>query len=276
MKPLKLLSAAVLAGATLMSMQVNAHRAWILPDVTVLSGEEPVVAFDAAVSNEIFNFDHFALNVKSVRITAPDGSMVEPENAAKARYRSTFDLTLKQEGTYRVFIASQGLRARWEKSDGKRGSYPGRGEDYTQEGFDKNVPKNAKNLKVSQYSRRLETFVTAGEPSDNANKVTGQGFEMKPVTHPTDLYVGEDATFQFLIDGKPAKGAKVTLIREGSRYRNDQEAIELTTSRQGNIQIDWPAPGRYFLEAEYQDDDAKKPATERTGSYVGVFEVLPD
>jgi uncharacterized GH25 family protein len=276
MKPLQLLSAAVLAGATLMSVQVNAHRAWILPDVTVLSGEEPVVAFDAAVSNEIFNFDHFPLNTDAIRITAPDGSMVMPENPAKSRYRSTFDLTLKQDGTYRVFIASQGLRARWEKSDGKRGFYPGRGEEYTEEGFNKKVPQNAKNLQVSQYSRRLETFVTSGEPSDNASKVSGKGFEMKPITHPTDLYAGEEATFQFLIDGKPAKGAEVTLIREGSRYRNDQEALELTTSSKGEIQIAWPAPGRYFLEAEYKDSQAKKPATERTGSYVGVFEVLPD
>ncbi|WP_028293615.1 DUF4198 domain-containing protein [Oceanobacter kriegii] len=276
MKPIKLMSAVVLAGATLMASQVNAHRAWLLPDAASFSGEKPIATFDAAVSNEIFNFDHFALDPKQFQVTAPDGSSVEVENGAKLRYRGVFDVTLKQEGTYRVFTASQGMRAMWKDADGKRQMYPGRGQAFDQAEFDKVVPKKADGLTVSQFSRRLETFVTNGTPSDNAMTVSGKGFEMKPVTHPNDLYAGEEATFVFLMDGKPVKGAEVVLVREGTRYRDDQDSIEAKTNAKGEITVEWRGAGRYFMEAEYEDNKAKAPATERKGSYSLVLEVLPE
>lgn len=276
MKIKSTLYAAIALSATAFTSATQAHRAWILPDVTVLSGEAPTVAFDAAVSNEIFNFDHFALSTDSIKAIAPDGSSVVLENPAKARYRSTFDLTLKQQGTYRVFTASEGLRASWETKDGKRGFYPGRGQPYSPEGFEKSVPKNAKNLEITQFSRRMETFVTSGEPSEEILAIAGKGIELKTVSHPNDLYLSEPAKFQLMIDGKPAAGAEVTLVREGSRYRDNQEAITLKTDEKGVFIVNWNGSGRYFLEAEYADTNAKIPATKRMGTYSAVFEVLPD
>lgn len=41
------------------------------------------------------------------------------------------------------------------------------------------------------------------------------------------------------------------------------------------IEITWPAAGRYWLEAEYQDDRARPPAGRRQGNYVATLEVLP-
>ena len=37
-----------------------AHRQWVLPSSTVLSAADPWVTVDAAVSNELFYFDHVA------------------------------------------------------------------------------------------------------------------------------------------------------------------------------------------------------------------------
>ena len=275
MKPTKLLTAVVLAGTTLMASQVNAHRAWILPDMASFSGEAPVATFDAAVSNEVFNFDHFPLDPRQFTVIGPDGKPVAIENGAKLRYRGVFDVTLKQEGTYRVFTASEGLRAMWKDADGKRQMYPGRGKPFVQAEFDKAVPKQADGLKITEFSRRLETFVTNGAPSETALKITGKGYEMKPVTHPNDLYNGESATFVFMLNGKPVEGAEVVLVREDSRYRDEQDAIELTTNAKGEVTVEWRGAGRYFLESEYSDNKAKAPATERQGSYSAVLEVLP-
>ncbi|WP_160153977.1 DUF4198 domain-containing protein [Microbulbifer sp. ALW1] len=257
------------------AMQAQAHRAWILPSSTVLSGEAPYVTFDAAVSNTIFFPDHVAMGIESVTAIAPNGESVALENGARGKYRSTFDLQLKGEGTYRVGLASSGLRAVWKDEEGKRHMWPGRGQQANDADFATAVPKNAKELRVTQSSRRIETFVTLGAPSDSVLKPLGVGLELVPVTHPNDLYAGESANFKLLIDGEPAKNAEVMLIPGGSRYRDSQDEIKVKADAAGLFSVTWPSAGQYFMEAEYEDGKAKAPATSRRGSYTATFEVLP-
>ncbi len=265
----------LVAALVLGSVAVQAHRAWILPQETVLSSEGRWVSFDAAVSNDIFLANYNPGRFNDVKVQQPDGSETSVQNLHTGKYRTNFDVELKQEGTYRIGVASSGLRALWEE-DGKRRMYPGRGEQYSAAGFKKAVPENADKLVVSQASRRLETFVTLGAPSEKTLQPTGEGLELVPVTHPNDLYAGEAAEFRFVMDGEPVQGVEVTLIREGTRYRNSQEEITVTSDKNGLVSVNWNGAGRYFLEAEYKDNKAKKPATERSGTYVAVLEVLPD
>ncbi|HCS65903.1 MAG TPA: DUF4198 domain-containing protein [Cellvibrio sp.] len=259
-----------------LSLHAQAHRAWLLPSATVLSSDDAWVSVDAAVSNDIFHADHAPMRTEGVVVTAPDGTTLQVQNAVTGKFRSVFDVQLPQKGTYKIAVASNGLMARWETETGERKMWPGRGEKANPADFDKMVPKKAKNLEVSQFSRRMETFVTSGSPSESVLKATKQGLELVPVTHPNDLFSGESATFQFLIDGKPAAGVKVILIPGGMRYRNDQAAIELESDKKGNISVTWPQAGMYWLSANYRDEKAKKPATVRSGSYAATFEVLPE
>lgn len=257
-------------------ISAQAHRAWLLPSATVLSSDDAWVSIDAAVSNDIFHADHAPMRAEGVVVTAPDGATLQVQNAMMGKYRSTFDVQLPQKGTYKIAVASSGLMARWETETGERKMWPGRGERANPADFDKIVPKKAKNLEVSQFSRRMETFVTAGSPTESVLKATKQGLELVPVTHPNDLFAGEVATFQFQMDGKPVAGVKATIIPGGMRYRNDQAAIEVESDKKGNISVTWPQAGMYWLSANYRDDKAKKPATVRAGSYVATFEVLPE
>src|SRR6218665_3915238 len=263
-----------LALALALPVAAEAHRGWILPAATVFSGEKPVASFDAATSNDLFIADHNAMNVESLKIQAPDGSESAPENVAKLRYRSVFDVPLTQKGTWKLYTASSGLNARWEEA-GQRKSWPPRGTQPTPEGFEKEVPKKADKLEVTQSSRRFETFVTSGKPSNTVLKPTNTGLELVPVTHPNDLFSGEAATFQFLIDGKPAAGTKIEVTAGERRYRNAEESGEYTTDKTGKVNTKGPPAGQYYLEAKSEDGKAPKPATKRTGRYTAVFEVLP-
>lgn len=268
--------ASVVAISLALPLAAQAHRGWIVPAATVLSGDDPWVTFDAAISNDIFHADHAPMRLNGVSAIGPDGKAVELQNGATGKYRSTFDLNLTQRGTYKVFTASGGLNARWETEDGERRFWPPRGQTPDAAEFAKAVPAKAKNLEVSQSSRRMETFVTAGSPSDTVLKPTNVGLELVPVTHPNDLFAGEKAEFGLIIDGQPAAGAKVTVIPSGMRYRNGQDAIEVETDKNGKFAITWPAAGLYWLSASYRDNQAKVPATSRSGSYVATFEVLPE
>ena len=265
-------SALVLAALALLPLTALAHKAWLLPSQTVLAGEKPVVTVDAAVSNDLFYFNHNPLRIEGLTITAPDGSTVDAQNLATGKYRTVFDVELAQQGTYRIASKVDGLMIRWEGADGKpAGLRRAKPEDIATK-----VPKDAKNLQISESIGRIETFVTNGAPSDAALKATGEGVELVPVTHPNDLFAGEEATFKLLVDGQPAKGLAIEIVRGGTRYRNAQDEIKTATGADGSFKVTWPEAGMYWLETTTQDAKTRVPqATERRLSYVATFEVLP-
>ncbi|MGG5872411.1 DUF4198 domain-containing protein [Pseudomonas peli] len=273
--------------AICLPLSAQAHRAWMLPSATVLSGEDPWVTVDAAVSNDLFYFEHFSMHIAGVgdvstqptgqrarqaaklHVFAPDGSEVKPQNGAIGRYRSTFDLHLTQKGTYKLAIANSGLFASWkEGQENKR--WMGKAED-----FAKQVPANAAELKVAQNSSRMEVFVTSGNPTTSVLKTTGVGLELAPITHPNDLFAGEAAEFSLLLDGKPAAGVEVSVIPGGNRYRDELGEIKTTSDANGKISITWPNAGMYWLEAKLSSKEGvSAPATERRASYSATLEVL--
>ncbi|WNO61983.1 DUF4198 domain-containing protein [Rheinheimera sp. MMS21-TC3] len=263
------------AAAVLMSTSVSAHRAWIKPSATVLSGDQAIVTFDAAISNTLFHPDHFAMALEGIQIVGPTGDPVAMSHAVKGRYRSVFDVELNMQGSYKIASSYGGLRAVWRDAEGKRKMWPARGQQADESEFTTAVPAQAADLRVSRSWRRVETFVTVGSPTKAGLQPTNQGLELMPVTHPNDLYATETATFKLLIDGQPAAGAEVEVVPGGMRYRNSQQMITLKANEQGEINITWPHAGMYFLEASYSDDKVAKPATIRQGNYSATFEVLP-
>ncbi|WP_374447500.1 DUF4198 domain-containing protein [Stella sp.] len=266
----RLAAAAAAVLALSLPIAAEAHRAWLLPSATVLSGADVWVTVDAAVSNDLFFFEHQPLRLDGLRVTAPDGSPARPENQATGRYRSTFDVRLEQPGTYKLAVVNAGLFASW-KENGQTRRWRGSPERFAAE-----VPKDAPDLRVTQSQSRMEVFVTSGKPSGTVLKPTGEGLELAPVTHPNDLAVGNAARFRFLLDGRPAAGLKVTVIRGGIRYRDKLEEMTLTTGEDGGFAVTWKEPGMYWVEASVRDGNAAiKEAKERRAGYSTTLEVLP-
>ena len=263
-----MLRVAALTLALALPTIAQAHRAWMLPSSTVLSGNTPWVTVDAAVSNDLFYFEHNALALDGLSIIRPDGSTGEAQNPAKGRYRSTFDVELNQPGTWKFRIASGGLMARYTL-DGENKRWRGTAED-----FAKAIPEGAGDLQVSESHRRMDVFVTKGAPSDTVLKPEGKGLELVPVTHPNDLFAGEAATFRFLVDGQPMANLKVTVIPGGVRYRNDLKELTLTTDAQGEIRVTWPDAGMYWINTSHEDDKASLPQAKRRLGYSATLEVL--
>lgn len=260
--------------AATFAQPAHAHRAWILPHNTVLAGDSPMVTMDAAISNDIFVMDYHAFNANNLAAWDTNGNELSMENIHTGRFRTSFDLTLEQPGTYRVASAAAGLSARWVNSDGSRGFFPGRGQPFNDDKLSDAIPDDAADIDITQTSRRIETFVTYGQPNFDAIAPAGVGLEVEYLTHPNDLYSGEQAQLKLLIDGEPAVGATVTLIKDGMKYRDHQQAVELESDSNGQVVIEFVEPGMYWLEARYQDDQATAPATTRRGSYVVTLEVL--
>jgi uncharacterized GH25 family protein len=261
---------AVLALATLAPLAAHAHRQWLLPSATVLSGNDTWVTVDAAVSNDLFYFEHMPLRLDNLVVTGPDGSALKAENASTGRYRSTFDLHLTQPGTYRVALINRGLFASY-KENGQTRRWRG-----TAEAFAKEVPANAQDLQVTQAEGRVESFVTNGKPSSQGLAASGRGLELAPITHPNDLVAGDTASFRLLLDGKPASNLKVAVVPGGIRYRDQLQEFSATTDADGKFSVKWPAPGMYWMEAEVRDEKTSvKAAKTRRATYAVTVEVLP-
>ena len=256
--------------AACLPVLASAHKAFLVPSTTVLSDDEAWVTFDAAASNDLFNFNHRPLPLDNLVVTAPDGSKVAPQNVNKGELRSTFDLHLEKPGTYRVSMENSGVFASYVDAKGEkkrwRGSVDKLGE----------IPADAKDVEISQYDSSNVSYVTLGKPSDAVLKPSGHGLELVPVTHPNDLYADEASKFRFLLDGKPAKDLKVSLLAGGTRYRNKQDEIVATTDAAGEFSVTWPAPGLYWLNAALEGQKATvAKAKDRRLGFTATLEVLP-
>ena len=279
------------AGALLaLAAPAVAHRPWLVPSATVLSGTDDWVTVDAAISNDLFYPDHNAMPLDGIKVWAPDGSPGAIQNGATGRFRSTFDVKLDRPGTWKIGTASDSVGGQFTL-DGetwfvgrRRGPPPGASGQPGEPGTRPapkfvasvaDIPAGATNLKIAENVARNEIFVTAGTPTTTVLQPIGNGLEMVPVTHPDELVANEPARLRFLIDGKPAPGLKVALIPGGKRYRDKEGGQELVTGADGIIAVTWPAAGLYWLNASATDTHTTAPrATERRMNYFATLEVL--
>jgi uncharacterized GH25 family protein len=271
MKLHKTLIALALAGA---AFSAHAHKPWLLPSSTVVEAKEPWVTVDAAISEGLFDIDHVPLKLDGIVITGPDGATVSPENASTGKLRSTFDVKLAKNGTYRIALVSQTAFASW-KANGETKRWRGLESDLA-----KQVPADAEELKVSRTNSRLETFVSANEPDNAVFKPTGKGLELVPVTHPNDMRAGEKATWRFLLDGKPAANLAFSLIPGGVRYRGTLGEIRQSTDAKGEITFTIPAAGMYLVSSSWPAQAPAQPGQPPQMpplrvTYAATVEVLP-
>jgi uncharacterized GH25 family protein len=253
--------------AVLVAPLAQAHETWLVPSSTVLSSTG-YVTVDAAVSNQVFHFNYRPLSVgQSLSIVAADGSAVQPENLVQGQLRSVFDVNLQAPGTYRIAVANAAVMASW-KENGQPKRMRG-----TEAEIAEKVPTDATDLVLRENATRVETFVTVGSPT--ALKPVGEGLEMVPVTHPNDLYAGEEVSFVFHANGQPAAQLNVTIIEGGTRYRDELGKVEVVSDAQGRIRHTFAKPGLYYVNAVMVGKSPNNPDIERRLAYTATLEVLP-
>jgi hypothetical protein len=165
----------------------EAARAWLLPSQTIVARSGGWVAVDAAQADDLFSVNQAAMQIENaLTVMGPDGVAVTPQNPYKGRSRSSFDLELRQAGTYRITVADSMVMARWEE-DGKPKRWRGAQADMAA-----NIPANAAKLEVEQMQRRVEAFVTVGTPSE-VKTTKGEGLELVPLQQPP--FVGKRRGF---------------------------------------------------------------------------------
>ena len=125
------------------------------------------------------------------------------------------------------------------------------------------VPANAQTLEVANHLI-AETYVTKGKPTA-LPKLTNKGFEVKLLTHPSELYEGESLKLQALVDGKPVPNLELDVFKGASSYEPNEkrEMPHVKTNAKGEAEIKFSDDGIYLITASYPEanpDNTKKPA----------------
>lgn len=253
--------------------QAQAHRQWILPSSTQVDGKEGWVTIDGAVSENLFDFDSNALALDNLQIIAPDASQLKAETVLKSKFRSSADIKLPQKGTYKISQTSQNVMATY-RLNGEEKRWRGTEEKMAQE-----IPVEASDIKVSRTYNRLETYVSYDTATESVLKPAGQGLELLPLSHPTELFAQETTRFKVLLDGQPIANSKVSVIAGGVRYRGILNEITAVSDKDGVISVKWPFAGMYWLKAAYPQlaemaDGKRPPMPEKRYSYAATLEVL--
>ncbi|MCF3649288.1 DUF4198 domain-containing protein [Synoicihabitans lomoniglobus] len=260
---------AIVTGLIALSPSLHAHRQWLLASGTVLSGEGQRISVEGAVSNDLFFPNHVAIPLAATTATAPDGSLLELLSPAEGKIRCSFELQLDQSGTYRITTLNNMMFVRWQE-DGEPRALRGSPDEIAAKDL-----TGLNEVALAHYITRVETIVTCGAPTPLAPSNTGIEFEF--LTHPNDLYFGETATFRVLLDGEPHAGAEITIVQGNDRFRDSVDELVVTSDAEGLIHIEWPAPGRFWLNTNTSQSPGEFQGhpLRRGTAYSLTLEVLP-
>jgi hypothetical protein len=117
---------------------------------------------------------------------------------------------------------------------------------------EKGAPAGSSPVKMTSLTKS-EVYVSRGKPSDKALAPTGKGLEFHALTHPNEIYAGQDARFELLLDGKPVAGQRISIRTTGQEEDDDgTKGPTATTDAQGRFAFKPATPGIYVAMTRYR------------------------
>lgn len=268
MKKRTWLGAAVLSLA-LLAPSVQAHPLWMLPSEFNLSTEESFwITVDATAAHGVFTFDK-PLGLDSVSIYKPNGDRQRMGPYFKGKRRSVFDLEIDTAGTYKIELSGQQRYVTTYEIGARNTSRRIFANKQEAE-----IPEGAKNVKTTAVQTLSAFYVTQGAPSNKVLEATGKGFELHPLTHPSDVVAKENARFKFTFDGEPLANLDIEITPHGTAWRNSREQMNLKTDKNGVVTFKPTVVGPHLLMTSMRKN-VNSPLADAAGvNYHLTFEVL--
>lgn len=266
---------AVLMGAfAVAGAAVAAHMPYVKP--TTFTPRRDFVTLESAMSADMFFLPDFPLRGEGdYWATGPSGQTVKATSATVHKEFAVAEVALPTPGTYRLSTGERvGRATKFAKVDGEwkmvrpAGGQAGRGVEESA------VPAGAETMTSTSYTR-AEAYVTRGAPDRGALKPTGQGLELSPVTHPSEIFAGEAFKFALLNDGQPAADAPFAIYRAGDQHAETRYTYAGKTDAGGAASVTFDQAGIYVLIASYPPRTPGGPMTPvpKSSTYSLTFEV---
>ena len=259
------LSFAALTGAGLLAAAPDvalAHMPFMLPNMFDLTDRDHVTiqagfAEDPFISEVVMKSDAF-------HTQGPGGAVAPINDVTYLRDLAVFEAQVPAKGTYRISSGERfGRKGKMYKSAA--------GEWVIGEGAEK--PASAQLVDV-QSMTLAEVYVTRGSPTKDALAPTGKSLELRPITHPSEIFAAQPATFELLFEGKPVAGANVEVYRSAGNYDGKKKIDgQITTDAAGRFSITAPDAGTYLALIRHRTASPAGAETPyRSYSYTLTFE----
>ena len=245
-------TAGVLAGAVtlLCATAASADSPYLKPNTWDATGRDHITV-EAGFTEDIFQ-GRVAMRSDFFHIVGPNGDTPITQ-VTSLRDLTVFEAATPVDGTYRISSGARvGRTAKMYRATD--GSWKMVGEEDTP------PPADAPLVDVQSITK-AEVYLTRGAPDHGALEPTGDGLELVPQIHPSDIVAGEDATFQLLFFGQPLAGAHVTVFRERGLYDGRKIEVELTTDAEGRFTVRAGDAGAYMTQVRHRTESPEGAAT---------------
>lgn len=108
------------------------------------------------------------------------------------------------------------------------------------------IPAGAQ-TRQSQTATVADVYVTRGAPTRAPVEARVGALELKPVTHPNDVYLDTGFDFRVLLNGKPVANQLVEVWREGGAYEEPVWRKQVQSAADGSIKLSFDRPGVYLI-----------------------------
>jgi len=268
-KFISLVAGSVLA---LSAFQSHSHDIYIWPSYFTVDSEKPsTVPVDITASHTTFRPD-FAMSSKGVKVYGVDGKQVRRIGPYfEGSRRATFDLAIEEQGTYGL-IYERGPSYFSRYTVGKRDTKKRLRANKTQ--AQAQMPKAGKNLETSKYFTIAMSYVTNKAPTDTVLQAKNNGFELVPVTHPSDYVTGDDIQIKLLFNGEPVSDLDLTIEKEAPQYQKEPQVFELKSNDKGMVNFVFSEGGRYMLKGNHKQESNDPEADFDITRIYYAFEVI--
>lgn len=230
--------ALVLLGSAL---SAQAHTPYLAP-ASFTPAPGGLVTLDAAFADQFF-VPEVVFDKSTFTLVNSSGTTQQPDTLQRLKTRAVLEHSLSEKGTYR-FSSGQRYGAIFKIYEQNGERKPLRGNEP--------LPEGAKLLEHFQAVTLAETYITHTAPNTAALKPYNKGLELVAITHPTDIFQGEAASFTLQFDGKPLAGQTLQIFATGKGSDSHKPQLSLTSDKQGKLEFTLQEPGTYLAQVRYR------------------------
>lgn len=255
---------AVSAAAFGAVLTASAHTSYLLPTVFVTT-EGEYVTLEASFTEDAF-VPEIAVASDDYHVIAPDGSRDEYSAITPFRQLVLLEDEMSEDGTYRY---TTGVRLGRSSTKALVD-----GEWQTILGAEAEVPENATQVMTSQTETVADVYVTKGASTWEAVEASLGRLVIRPLTHPSEIYLDEGFEFEVLFDGEPLASQSIEIKRGGGAYEAPKYEHHVETDAEGKIALTFDRPGPYLVMTRHAADAPEGAETdERSYTTSLTFEV---
>ena len=242
-------TAALLLAALGGSAPARADTSYLRPNLFTTANAD-IVTVQSSFTEDFAN-PSVAVKSDAWTIVGPDGARSTFSARQEFTQVTILEAATKAPGTYRLSTGERLGRA------GPQILIDGVWQPFAP---DRAIPAGAQ-TRQSQTATVADVYVTRGAPTKAPVDAVIGALQLKPASHPNDVYLDSGFEFHVLLNGKPVANQRVEIWREGGAYEEPAFRKEMTSAADGSVKVKFDKPGVYLIWTRLSADAPAGAAT---------------